>query len=479
MAEVLPKKYSFIGVPFIGFLLAFGITLYSKDLPFFWDAIMTGSKAAHHFYEKGLGNLILPEKIDAGHPPLFGIYLACIWKLAGRTLGASHFSMLPFSFLAIWSIWLLVKKGTDSLSLQIAILIAVILEPGFLALLTQSAYDLPLLAFFLAALAAINYRQNSLLTFSLLPLGLLSSRGFLLFLVLAVVQLFQNRKSLLNPSLKNIAITLGPFLPAGLLWATWQLWHLHQTGWMAYNPDSQWAVNYQKAKGIEILRNAGLIVWRCLDFGRITLWILLAGILYKYGIKKQVLPIQTKFLLLSGTLAIAIPGLLLLWYHNPISHRYFQAAYSCGIMATLLALHNLNTKTQVLACFAVIISGLAGALIPYPDKVARGWDATPLWVVYPKVFESSDSIIINRRIKQSELGSEFPNLDSKKFTYLSQDSESDTLQILDLGRHKYAWYSNVFNDLSDSTVDALKSWKVIYEKEELGVKMKLLENPAK
>src|SRR5262245_17704487 len=39
---------------------------------------------------------MLPEDLDSGHPPTFGLYLALAWKLFGRSLAVSHFAMLPF-----------------------------------------------------------------------------------------------------------------------------------------------------------------------------------------------------------------------------------------------------------------------------------------------------------------------------------------------------------------------------------------------
>lgn len=477
MAVTIPEKYIFNLSVTLGMGLLIALTAASEGLPVFWDAIMTGSKAAHHFYENGLGNFILPEKIDAGHPPLFGIYLAWIWKTFGKSLPNSHWAMFPFQVLALGSLWFILKKAKPSHFLLLAGVWVIITEPGFLALLTQIAYDVPLLAFFLASLAAITYRKSTLTTLALLPLSLLSSRGFLLLLVLAMVQLYLNRKELPHFQPIKIIKTLGPFSLAGLLWVSWQFWHWHNTGWMAYNPQSQWAANYEKAKGLEIIRNAFLIFWRCMDFGRFGFWSVLVFLLYKNRNRIKELPDISKLLFLTGSLAIVIPSLLLLWYHNPISHRYYQAAYLCFLCGTLIYLDKETLLFRISSYSLIITCQVLGAFIPYPDKIARGWDATPIWVFYPKVSEQAELFIQNQALNRASFGSEFPNLDSKKFTYLTEDSENDTLSIINLKTQEYFYYSNVFNDVADSTIDILKTYPILFQKQEAGVKIMLLKKP--
>ena len=72
------------------------VTWLVADHSFFWDTVQLASKHAHWYYENNFHYLFLPETINSGHPPLFGMYLAVCWQLLGKSLIVSHFSMLPF-----------------------------------------------------------------------------------------------------------------------------------------------------------------------------------------------------------------------------------------------------------------------------------------------------------------------------------------------------------------------------------------------
>ena len=81
---------------FISVSLSFTL-LYSGN-PFFWDAIIQVSVPANWYYDNNFGHLFLPDQYATGHSTMVGFYLAFVWKIFGRTLVVSHFSMLPFVF---------------------------------------------------------------------------------------------------------------------------------------------------------------------------------------------------------------------------------------------------------------------------------------------------------------------------------------------------------------------------------------------
>jgi len=90
------------------FLLFTIITIVVKDNGFFWDALLQASKYAQFYYENNFGQLLVSADLDAGHPPLFGIYLAGIWKIFGQSLVVSHFAMLPFLLGIVWQVYRLI-----------------------------------------------------------------------------------------------------------------------------------------------------------------------------------------------------------------------------------------------------------------------------------------------------------------------------------------------------------------------------------
>ncbi|NJO86864.1 MAG: hypothetical protein HC821_02075 [Lewinella sp.] len=81
----------------LGALLVY---FWTADFPFFWDSIQLASRQATHFYDGG--GLLLPNAIDSGHPPGFGLYLAIWWQLPGRQLWVSHLAMVPW----VWMVFL-------------------------------------------------------------------------------------------------------------------------------------------------------------------------------------------------------------------------------------------------------------------------------------------------------------------------------------------------------------------------------------
>src|SRR6056297_2929728 len=79
--------------------------LFSKDFPFFWDTVQLGSKHAHWYYENNYQSFFLPQSIDSGHPPTFGMYIALLWKILGKKLWVSHLSLVPFTALIVFYAW--------------------------------------------------------------------------------------------------------------------------------------------------------------------------------------------------------------------------------------------------------------------------------------------------------------------------------------------------------------------------------------
>ena len=99
---VLSQKLQTI-LPF--WICCFLLTCWVSEHIFFWDTVQLASKHAHWYYEHEFNYFFLPETINSGHPPLFGMYIACCWQLFGKSLIISHFSMLPFLMGIIWLLY--------------------------------------------------------------------------------------------------------------------------------------------------------------------------------------------------------------------------------------------------------------------------------------------------------------------------------------------------------------------------------------
>ncbi|MEA1897674.1 MAG: hypothetical protein U9N53_08430, partial [Bacteroidota bacterium] len=116
-------------------LIFLGITLltyFVSEHIFFWDTVQLASRHAHFYFENNFNELFLPDEIDSGHIPSFGIYLALAWKLFGKSLFVSHFAMLPFLYGIILQAWLLIKKYFPP-QLSLPVLILLLADPTLLS----------------------------------------------------------------------------------------------------------------------------------------------------------------------------------------------------------------------------------------------------------------------------------------------------------------------------------------------------------
>ena len=80
-------------------------------------------------------SLLLPDRMDSGHIPSFGMYIAFFWKLFGRTLLVSHLAMLPFVLLLLWQTHKLVSYFFEGQLRGIAFLL-ILLDTCLLGQLT-------------------------------------------------------------------------------------------------------------------------------------------------------------------------------------------------------------------------------------------------------------------------------------------------------------------------------------------------------
>ncbi|MFT7589645.1 MAG: hypothetical protein ACI959_001865, partial [Limisphaerales bacterium] len=225
--DVKSNRKSVVGFGLLGIIWV----LVCSGVPFFWDAITLGSQTAAHFTESGLGALILPVNLDAGHPPLFGWYLAAV---SGNNLFFNHLAMWPFLLLIWTQYYQYCNRFLKGSPLMIAMLLLFI-EPTLLAQSIHVAPDLMLLAFFLLALNAILDRKTSLLVLALCLLCLSGLRGCIGSAALWFLALYLNK---LEDKWLFSRFTLLPWVISTLLVISWFAYHYSQTGWLLANPDS-------------------------------------------------------------------------------------------------------------------------------------------------------------------------------------------------------------------------------------------------
>ncbi|MEM6698771.1 MAG: glycosyltransferase family 39 protein, partial [Bacteroidota bacterium] len=299
-------------------VLAYWLT---KDHVFFWDTIQLGSKHAHFYYGNNFQNFLLPEHIDSGHPPFFGMYLAILWKLFGQTLAVSHFAILPFTLLSIYALneignyFLGKKKG-------IWLVILMLVDPTFAAQNILISPDAILMSCFLLGLLAILKNKNWLLVLAALGLAMVSMRGMMVVVVLYILQIYQNSvQKQIGFSIPLLFKSSLVFIPSGLLTLAFLSYHYAETAWIGYHEDSPWVSSFERVDFKGFIKNIGLYIWRLFDFGRIFVMLPLAILLFLKLRSTKLKNLNSKLffllLLLTTSILLLSPSLLI--------HKYLTA----------------------------------------------------------------------------------------------------------------------------------------------------------
>ena len=138
---------------------------------------------------------MVPAEFDAGHPPLFYVYVSCIYLILGKNLMAAHLSMLPFTILGIISFIQLLHYFSFSKKQQFIGVILFFSIPAVITQQTLVSYDAVLLSLYLAAL--VSYLNNKKILFSFILIGIvgITLRGlFCLAALSATIYFLENRK---------------------------------------------------------------------------------------------------------------------------------------------------------------------------------------------------------------------------------------------------------------------------------------------
>lgn len=437
------------------FLFVLLVTYLVRHHVFFWDTVQLGSKHAHFYYENHFSQWLLPASIDSGHPPTFGIYLAFVWSLFGKSLAVSHFAMLPFLFGILYFLWQIGKIIAGERNAVLLVLLG-IADPTLAAQGVLISPDIVLACFFLMAVCAILKDQKILKTLTLLGLALISMRG-----MMTVAALFLFEIALQNKNWKPFFAKLGnialPYFPAGLFGILFLSWHYFQTGWIGYHPDSPWAPSFVRVGVAGFIKNIAVLGWRMLDFGRIALWIILIFVLFKQRsilFSQHQTSISLFFKLFVACSFVLTPTLLL--YQALSAHRYLLPVYlSLSLLAFTLLFKTFQQRKTAIFYTLLIVLGLAsGNFWMYPDKIAQGWDASLAHLPYYKVRGEMLTYLSSSSIPLDSIGTAFPEIGPLQFRDLSDRLEGFTEK--DFATQQYILYSNVMNDFTDEEVLTLQ-----------------------
>ena len=444
-------------LPFFAFFII--LFLLTCRLPFFWDKDILYSKIAHWLPDHHFSP-VLPNDLDVGYPPLLGYILALAWKLTGKSLFTAHLLMLPFTLGLVWQTRILL----DHILGGRFIVPAMILLFADTVIVSQTVLfstDLVMLFLMILAINSILQKKRLLLAFAVTALLFTHMRGIMVVAMLFVLDVYTltGRKS--APVLLRRALS---YIPALVLFGAWMIYHYYRTGWVFYHAASPWAGCYELVNGKGIARNAAILLWRMVDFGRLFVWLI--PLLAFAGFNRKSLladrNVKLLLLLLAATLIFSVPSMLIYKILN--GHRYLiPFYYLLSILSAYLLFINPGFSRTRKILFALAIAGLiSGNFWVYPGKIANGWDATLAHLPYHHLRQKMIRYIDEQNIPFGNVGSETPNLAAVRFIELKNDDRS--FPRADLRKQPYIFYSNIFNMFTDKEIDELNSQWVV-EKE--------------
>lgn len=445
LPAVIKANYWILFVP----LLA-GLTYASRNQVFFWDTVQFAGKHGLWFFEHDFSTLLLPAEIDSGHPPVFGWYLATVWKLFGKSLATSHWAMFPFLVGIVWQLSRLARQLFDHIPGYWLLLIA-LSDPVLLGQSLLVSPDIALVFFFLWAVNCLLREETLLLAIACTGLAAVSTRGMMMVAAFGAFEMITHWSSLKGSSWSDRLFGLLPFLPAAIFSFIFLLAHYRASGWIGYHPDSPWAPSFGRVDAAGFLRNGAVFLWRWLDFGRLVLWL---GIIYLWWGRPKVLSAPAApvlRLLISVTALLSISFFL---YTGLQAHRYLLPAFLLfSVFVLLLADRWLPAGKKTVFLWVMLLGLLSGNLWVYPDRISQGWDATAAHWPYYSLRDQALAYLKKAQIPLEEVGTAFPDIGPLKYRDLSGTEQG--FKEKDLDTDRWILYSNVMNDFSDAEIEAL------------------------
>lgn len=453
------------------YLSALILTIIVRNNSFFWDTVQLGSIHGQFYFDNNFSSFLLPENIDSGHPPTFGIYLALVWKIFGKSLITSHFAMLPFLIGIIFQLQKIVKYFFKNSIFTFVFILLLLLDPCLAGQAVLVTPDIAVVFFFLMSLNGIFNEKRKLLALGIIGLCLISMRGIMVAAAIFSLD-FLNYIFILKKEikLKSIFVNTLPYYVGVGLGLSFLLFHYLETGWIGYHENSPWAPAFEKVDLQGVIKNIAILGWRLLDFGRVFLWFILLIIGIKIFRKKQKIDLKTQQLLVLFSTLIFFLTPALIIHKMLLGHRYLLPIFLViDFIAVYFIYKYVEKREWKVTFFIICLLGLSlGNLWVYPKKISQGWDSTLGHLPYYELRNDLIDYIEKEQIPFKKIGSAFPNLLSLK--YIDLENEEKHFVEKDLEKQEYIFYSNIFNDFTDEEIDELeRNWKVVKEFKRLNV----------
>ncbi|MFN8255229.1 MAG: hypothetical protein U0W24_06035 [Bacteroidales bacterium] len=458
-------------IPF--FLFFTLLTWLVSDHIFFGDTIQLGAKHGLFFYENNFSAFLLPDNLDSGHIPAFGMYLAVCWKIFGKSLWVSHFAILPFLIGIVWQSFILLRKYIHARYIYYALALF-LADATFLSQATLVSPDIILIFFFLLGLNAIVSNKKNLILIAFIGLALISMRGMMIILALITIDLISNVKfDSFKSALTKLSARSLIYLPSVLVILSFLIYHYFAKGWMGYHKNSPWADSFRIVGFRGSVYNTGILVWRLIDFGRVFLWMFVFTFIilnFKRVKDDRVL----KQLAVCFVIVLISLSVSLVVYSGLSQHRYLMPVNSVFLLLTCYLLFE-KLKSEKLKYYLygfLLVGMLSGNLWIYPEKISVGWDATLAHLPYYNLREKMNLYLNENKIEFEKIGCDFPNLAEQKYLELNNDNRKHKEK--ETGLDEYILYSNIYNGFSDAEIQKLHSDFVLQKEfKQMGIFLRL------
>lgn len=450
------------------FILLTLLTLFSYQIPFFWDSTFFSSLSVN-FYNSGWNGLIAPESYDTGGFPLYSSYLTMMWKYFGKTLWVSHFAMLPFLFGVVYEFFKLAKRYLNDQTIVLA-MILLLLEPVFITQSMLMGYDIIIAYFFLLSLNALYNNKKLLFSIAVILLCLISIRGIMLASALFILDILHNRKFNFQ-FIKN-------YIPAFIILVLWTIYHKQQTGWYIFSPIRE--TNAEQFSGATMmLRQFIYIVWKSLDMGRVALWLIV--VFFGVFLFRKTKTPQYKEVLRNAFVPFFVLTFFMILIKNPIGHKYFLVVFILLIISTCYFIQHIEKQNIRRLLFIMLATCLiVGNFIIYPQRYGNAWDSSLKIIPY---FEMEHQMRVHTKIKRiapETIGTQFPLTNDFHYSTLANtpDAPYTDIEQNPINTFQYFLYSNIINTNRITDLEEIqKNWIVEKEIKSGMVELILYKNP--
>lgn len=443
------------------------LTIYSLNIPFFWDGTFFSETAVAFYNDPAFRDYIPPLNTDTGGFPLYQGYHAGFWRIFEKSLPVSHLITLIILLSCVYEYYKLARRFLSEQMIPFAMLLLVC-EPVFVTQSILMGYDLFIAWFFLMALNAMFDQSRKLYGTALVFLCCCSIRGIMLGVSLLLIDFIINRQI----SAKKIF----PYIPAILFTSIWALYHWKNTGWIFFSPERE-DTHESFLPFSMMIRQAGFIIWKVNDIGRVALWFFLAlgGIMLSKKLNGN-----WSLLLKILFIPLIVLSLFMIPIANPIGHKYFLVVFLCLNIAVCYLIQHHSTKKLRLVLFSVLtISLIAGNFWLYPERYGNAWDSSLKVIPYFELREKMDRFISEKGIPVNDIGTQYPLIADKRFSHLTDSSSAYTnVWMGPIANYDYFLHSNVINtDIPEQIEDMKTNWELVHEERCGQVYLALYKNP--